>query len=75
MALIKYRSFEEASKSLWCLKPTLDYYKNVFNLYELFYKLSPPSYPSGIFKYKDFESASKQKFEWDISRAIQRKTK
>jgi len=75
MPIIKYHSFDEASKSLWCLHPTLDYYKSVFGLYELFYRLFLPSYPSGIFKYKDLESANKQKFEWDISRAMQRKTK
>lgn len=75
MPITKYRTFEEAENALWCFYPTEDYYRRVSGFFELFCKLSPPSYPTGVFKYKDINDANRQKFEWDISRAMQKRSK
>ncbi|OGP64350.1 MAG: hypothetical protein A3K22_00525 [Deltaproteobacteria bacterium RBG_16_42_7] len=72
MPIMKYRSLEEAEKALWCFYPTEHYYRRVSGFYELFCKLLSPSYPKGVFKYKDINDANRQRFEWDISRGIQK---
>jgi len=66
MSLTKFRSFEEAEKSLWQFKPDDAYYTNLRRLFELFDKLNRPAYPAGIFKYPDLDSANRQKAEWDV---------
>ncbi|MCX5814377.1 MAG: hypothetical protein NT178_17810 [Proteobacteria bacterium] len=48
MPVMKFHSFEEAERSLWCFNPTPDYYKRVSVFFELFCRLSQPSYPKGI---------------------------
>jgi len=70
MPIMKYRSLEDAERSLWCMYPAADYYRRIFGFYELFGRLSPPSYPKGVFKYKNINDANRQKFEWDISRVM-----
>ena len=66
MSLTKFRSFEEAEKSLWQFKPDDAYYTNLRRLFELFDKLNRSAYPAGIFKYPDLDSANRQKAEWDV---------
>lgn len=66
MPVLKYRTFEEAEKSLWRFKPDEAYYKRLHMLFEFFGKLNPPAYPAGIFKHPNMDSANRQKAEWDI---------
>ena len=66
MPVTKYRSFEDAEKSLWQRHTDVDYYKKIAAFFELFSRLAPPRYPAGIFKYKDLDSANRQKEEWDV---------
>jgi hypothetical protein len=69
MSIQKFKTFEEAEKALWCKEPDENYYKRINNLFELAYRLNPPNYPRGIFKYKTLEEANKQKEEWILENA------
>lgn len=59
MPVIKYRSFEEAQKAMWCFRPTGEYYQKLVDLFEfsnqicLHFQKPPP----GIFKYKSLDKA------------------
>jgi hypothetical protein len=75
MPVAKYRSFEDAEKSLWQFKTDENYYKKLFAFFELFSRLTPPNYPAGIFKYPDLDSANRQKAEWDMQIALKRQEK
>jgi hypothetical protein len=66
MPVFKYRTFEEAEKSLWQFKKDDAYYEKLYMLFDFFGKLNPPAYPAGIFKHPNVDSANRQKVEWDI---------
>ena len=59
MPVIKYRSFEEAQKAMWCFSPTGEYYRKLADLFEfsnqIFSHFQRPL--QGIFKYKSLNQA------------------
>jgi hypothetical protein len=67
MPVFKYKTFMEARKALWNLRPDENYYKELEQLWETADRLCPIRYPSGVFKYRDISKANKQKQEWDIA--------
>ena len=69
MPVYKYRSFEKAKRALWNFHPDITYFEQVAELWDLADKISPISYPQGIFKYRSIEEANKQREEWEIAHA------
>ncbi len=69
MPIYKYKIFEEAEKSLWNFHPDEAYFEKVAKLWEFANKLSPISYPKGIFKFKSIEEANKQRDEFELDYA------
>ncbi len=63
MPVYKYKSFEEARKSLWNLNPGKKYYQTLSDFYELHAKLFKKKFPKGVYKYKSFKQAQKQRDE------------
>ncbi len=61
MPVIKYRSFEEAQKAMWCFWPTREYYRKLADLFEfsnqIFSHFQRPL--PGILKYKSFDQSSR----------------
>lgn len=59
MPVIKYRSFEEAQKAMWCFWPTEEYYRKLADLFEfsnqIFSHFQRPL--PGILKYKSLDQA------------------
>ncbi|MGA1823598.1 MAG: hypothetical protein ACMUIP_02965 [bacterium] len=69
MSVIKYKNPEDATRALWCFTPDAEYYRRVRELWRTANRLCPPRFPQGIFKYKTFEDAAKQKLAWLIENA------
>ncbi|MCP5047299.1 MAG: hypothetical protein GY940_09015 [bacterium] len=69
----KFETFEDAERALWCFKPDAEYYERVRELWKLANHLCPPQFPQGVFKYKTFEEANKQKEEWVLANALKRR--
>ncbi len=59
MPIKKISTFEEASKSLWVLKPTDDYYKKLKELFAFWGKLSQRKCTKGIQKIKSYDDLIK----------------
>lgn len=59
--LKKYKTFEDAERDLWCLKPDRDYFNRTFVMMrtEIFRKNLRAR--RGIFKYRTIEDAQKAK--------------
>lgn len=72
MTLYKFKTFEEDEKHLWCFDPDEAYYKSLRALFRFFCRMNPPSYPAGIFKYRNLTDADRQKNEWDIENALKK---
>ncbi len=75
MPIEKFETFEEAEQALWCFEPDAEYYKRVRELWKVANHLCPPQFPQGVFKYKTFEEANKQKDEWVLANALERQKK
>ena len=70
MKIQKFRTFEEAERALWNLRPDEKYYEKMIAFYDLFTKLSEFSYPKGIFKFKTLEEAEEHKMNAIINSAL-----
>ena len=73
MPVIRYKSFEQAQKALWHYQKGSEYYRLIENLFDFYDRLKPHPYPHGIFKYENLESFNRQKAEWTIYLASNRK--
>jgi hypothetical protein len=71
MPVYKYKDFEQAERALWNFHPDEAYFKRVAELWAFANKLSPITYPRGVFKYRSIEEANKQRYEWELARAKQ----
>ena len=69
MPIYKYKTFEEAERSLWNFNPDEKYYDGVEELWALANELSSISYPEGIFKFGSIEEANKHREEIEIAHA------
>ena len=69
MPVQKFKTFEEAEKALWNLKPDDAYLSRVAELWDFANKLNPISYPKGIFKFKTIEEANKHREEVELAQA------
>jgi hypothetical protein len=65
MPVIKYRSFEEAQKAMWCFWPTREYYRKLADLFEfsnqIFSHFQRPL--PGILKYKSLDQSARWSIE------------
>ena len=64
MPVQKFKSFQEAREALFVLKPDKDYPTFLFEFFELQGKLFTKKFPHGVFKFRSFEEAQKQKEDW-----------
>lgn len=64
MPVIKYKTFEEAEKVLWCFEPNQEYFKRVEKLFKTASALCKTKYPKGVYKYKTFEDAERDMEKW-----------
>lgn len=69
MPVYKFKTFEEAERSLWCFHPDEEYYKRVAELWDFADQLNPIKYPSGIFKFKTLEQANRHREEIELAHA------
>jgi len=74
MPVIRYKSFEQAQKSLWYNGLGKDYYRQISNLFDFYDRIRPSANPSGIFKYESFEAFNTHKFELILDFALKHKT-
>ncbi len=72
MPVFKYKTFEEAEKSLWNFHPDEEYFKRVVQLWDFANELSPINYPSGIFKFKSIKEANEHRHKIEIENARKR---
>ncbi len=68
MPVYKYKSFNEARDALIVNKPDERYYRMLSDFYETFGKLFNKKFPHGVFRFKTFEDARKQKEDWILDR-------
>ncbi len=61
MPIYKYRSFEEAERALWNFNPDTEYYRQVSQLFDLAFRLSPLKNTPGIFKFKSIDDAGRER--------------
>jgi len=66
MPLTKYKSFEEARRDLWVLKPGTEYYKKIRGIFNLFQKLHKTEIENKLTRYKSIEEAEQKHFFSDI---------
>ena len=57
MSIKKFKSFEEAHKDLWVLKPDDEYYMRLREFFELVYYLNPTKVKKKIFKFRSIRDA------------------
>ncbi|MCX7737609.1 MAG: hypothetical protein N2319_12985 [Candidatus Kapabacteria bacterium] len=69
MPVKKFKTFEEAEKDLWCLKPDEEYYRRINKLFLLAKELYKSDYPKGVHKYKTFEEAQEDLKRWCLENA------
>lgn len=62
MTIIKYKTFEAASKDLWVLNPDKDYYNNIRNYFELWQRLYKPSIKNKLVKYKSIDDPERRSY-------------
>lgn len=72
MPVYKYKTFDEAEKTLWNFNPDEAYFERVIKLFDLAQRLNPVRYPRGVFKYRTLEEANKQSEEWLMSHCLQK---
>lgn len=68
MPVYKYKTFNEARDALIVNKPDERYYRMLSDFYETFGKLFTKKFPHGVFRFKTFEDAQKQKEDWILGR-------
>ena len=68
MSVFKFKTFEEAHRSLWNFFPDDEYFNKVHALFALAGALNKVKYPVGLFKYKTLKEAQDQKLEWEINK-------
>ncbi|HEX15576.1 MAG TPA: hypothetical protein ENF44_00425 [Deltaproteobacteria bacterium] len=64
MVVKKYRTFEEAERDLWEMSPGEDYYRRAFAFLDSFASRFMGRFPRGVFKYRNFEEAQKDRDRW-----------
>jgi len=64
MSVKKFKSYQEAKEDLFVLEPGKDYALFLFEFFELQGKLFTKKFPHGVFKFRSFEEAQKQKEDW-----------
>jgi hypothetical protein len=69
MPIYKYKTFEEAERALWNFHPDETYFRKVADLWSFANRLSPISYPTGIFKFRSLEEANKHGDQWELEHA------
>ena len=69
MPIYKYKTYEEAERALWNFHPDEAYFRKVAELWDFADKLSPITYPKGVFKYRNIEEANKHREESELSYA------
>jgi len=69
MPVSKYKTFEEAERSLWNFHPDEAYFDHLAQLWAFANTLSPIDYPKGIFKYRSIEEANKHREEVELAHA------
>jgi hypothetical protein len=74
MPVQKFKTFEEAEKALWKIKPDDTYLARVAELWDFANKLNPISYPKGVFKFKTIEEANKHREEVELAQARKKRT-
>ncbi|MCK5033685.1 MAG: hypothetical protein KAS18_08625 [Calditrichia bacterium] len=72
MPVYKYRTFDDAKKSQWVFNTDAAYFNSVQELFKIAYRLNPVKYPRGVFLYKTFTDANKQRFQWEVKHAIKK---
>jgi len=75
MPVYKYKTFEEAERALWNFHPDETYFNKVAELWSFANKLSPITYPKGIFKYRTIEEANKEREKWELNYAKEIRSK
>lgn len=60
----KFKTFEDAERDLWIIKPDKDYFRRVFGFLDEFFLRFIKKFPRGIYKYKTFEEAEKHRLKW-----------
>jgi len=69
MPIYKYKTFEEAERALWNFHPDEAYFRKVAQLWDFADRLSPITYPDGIFKYRNIEEANKDREAFELAYA------
>ena len=69
MPVYKYKTFEDAERALWNFHPDEAYFNQVAELWRFAQRLCPITYPRGIFKYRSFQEANNQRYEWELAYA------
>ena len=64
LSIKKFKTFEDAERALWVFNPDEIYYKKILKLFDNRLYLKVNKTPCGIFKYKTFEDAEKDKIKW-----------
>ena len=75
MAVLKFKTFEDAEQALWNFNPDENFFREIHELFIFAAKLNPVVYPRGVFKYKTFEDAQEQRLEWELENAVERRAK
>jgi hypothetical protein len=65
----RFKTFEEAESTLWCLEFDPNYYRRVAALWKFADDLRPSTCPRGVFRYSTLEEANKAAEEWIVSSA------
>lgn len=68
MPIQKFKSFEDASKNLWNYAPDNEYYRRTANFYKLSCRLIRFSSAVGVYKFRSFEEAEKQRMDFLLSK-------
>ena len=69
LPIYKYKTYEEAERALWNFHPDEAYFRKVAELWDFADKLSPITYPKGVFKYRNIEEANKHREALELSYA------
>jgi len=72
MPVQKFRSFEEARDALWSEPGTTEHSKRMAWVWSFARRLSPPSFPRGVYRHASIEDANRQREEWERTRAQRR---